>query len=410
MIETPQEGHRLSVAYVVGDRLTPSETFVRREIESLAAEVDIVVASLDSGDLWRPNGGELGSAVPGRSKKRAPQASRWATSAGIEALRRVTRVERRGCLSALRRAIFADRIASAIAVPDLVHAHFASAPASAARLLAHLVDRPWGVSVHARDFYASPDRAVQVLEGASYALACSEVLADDLRDALRSARSETPVYTVHHGLDLRRWPCRPRLASVPPCVVAAGRFVPKKGFDTLIEALALLQRRRFAAELRLLGDGPRRAALQSSVEAHGVADRVRLGPWVPLDELQRVLANATVFVLPSRVAADGDRDNIANVLIEAYASGVPTIATSLPAIVRLVGDTQASLLVPPGDPVALSNAIHRICTDPELADSLRQRGRALVTRSFDQSKTTALLYDCFIRHARAQRVRSASIE
>lgn len=400
MIEATLPEHRLAVAYVVGNRLTPSETFIRREIESLAANVEIVVASMDSGDVWRPSGGEVTGQAPWHSTARARQVSRWATAASLGALWRVSQVERRGCLSALRRALFADRVARAISVPDLVHAHFASAPASVARLLAHVLDRPWGVSVHARDFYASRHRAVQVLAGASYALACSEVLADDLRRALRSAGAATPVYTVHHGLDLRRWGFGPRLASVPPRIVAAGRFVPKKGFDTLIEALALLQRQRFAAELQLLGDGPLRAALQRSIDARGVASHVQLGPWVQPGELQRALANAAVFVVPSRISEDGDRDNIANVLIEAYASGVPTVATSLPAIVRLVGDTQASVLVPPGDPIALANAIHRICTDPELAESLRQRGRALATRSFDQSKTTAQLYACFVRHAR----------
>jgi glycosyltransferase involved in cell wall biosynthesis len=404
MNEITTPSRRLAVAYVVGNRLTPSETFIRREIEALTPEVDIVVASMDSGDVWRASGGGLAGQASWSASARVRQVARCASSTALEELKRVSRVERRGCLSALRRAVFAARIAGTIGVPDLVHAHFASAPASVARLLALLLDRPWGVSVHARDFYASRHRAVQALEGASYALACSDVLADDLRRALRSAGAATPVYTVHHGLDLRRWACRHHVPSGPPRIVAAGRFVPKKGFDTLLEALALLQRRELAAELQLLGDGPLRRALQTHIDARGLAERVQLGPWVQPGELQRILARAAVFVVPSRISEDGDRDNIANVLIEAYASGVPTVATSLPAIVRLVGDSEASLLVPPDDPVALANAIGAICTDPTLAESLRQRGRALASRTFDQAKTTALLYECFVRHARGRPV------
>jgi glycosyltransferase involved in cell wall biosynthesis len=384
----------------VGDRTTPSETFVRREIDALAGNVDLVVASMDSGRLWAPS--TQSETFAQRSSAPLSLALRWATAAAARELWGVSRVEERGCLSALRRALAADRIAREIGVPDLVHAHFASAPASVARLLARLIDRPWGVSVHARDFYANRGKAVRALKAASYVVACSDVLADDLRTALRAARSYTPVYTVHHGLDLERWIRRPRIASARPRIVAAGRFVPKKGFDTLIEAMALLASRGFAAELQLLGDGPLGAALRGSIQARGLGDRAQLGPWLRPEEFQRVLAKASVFVVPSRIAADGDRDNIPNVLIEAYASGVPTVATSLPAMARLVGKTQASVLVPSDDPLALSRAIERVCTDGTLADSLRAGGRALVRSTFDQTRTTALLYDCFARHARSR--------
>ena len=148
-------------------------------------------------------------------------------------------------------------------------------------------------------------------------------------------------------------------------VVGAGRLVPQKGFGTLIQAAARWQRRGTVPLLLIAGEGPLEAELRRQAADAGVSVRF-LGPR---RDVPALLAAADVVVVPS--IWEGQP----LIVQEALRAGRPLVATRAGGIAGLTGDDGA-LLVPAGDPEALSAAVIRLLGDPAAAARLAAAGRA----------------------------------
>jgi glycosyltransferase involved in cell wall biosynthesis len=144
-----------------------------------------------------------------------------------------------------------------------------------------------------------------------------------------------------------------RADPAAPALVAAGRLVPQKGFDLLVEAFAAVAADHPAWTLTIWGEGPERGRLEALVGRRGLAGRVRLpgtsaepGAW---------LRGGSVFVLPSRF------EGFPNVLCEAMAAGYAVLAADCRFGPReIVSDGEDGLLVPPEDPRALAEGLRRL--------------------------------------------------
>ena len=120
---------------------------------------------------------------------------------------------------------------------------------------------------------------------------------------------------------------------------------------------------------------------------------------MPQTALFREYQRADVFCLPCRVSDDGDRDGIPNVLVEAMASGLPVVTTSVSGIPELVDHEISGLIVPPDDPACTADALERIYLDTTLARRLGEAGRAVVASRFDGDRLIAELCALFERVA-----------
>lgn len=164
---------------------------------------------------------------------------------------------------------------------------------------------------------------------------------------------------------------RDRYGIGGPYVLFVGRLASNKGLGTLLEAFVPLARRTPSASLVLIGpDGGMRATLESRARALDIASRVKLLGWIA-DEamLASAFREARFFVLPSEYEAFG------LVLLEAMGQGTAVIATRVGGIPEFVEDGRAGLLVPPGDPARLSEAIERLWADPAGTAALGAYGR-----------------------------------
>ncbi|WP_339950765.1 glycosyltransferase [uncultured Albimonas sp.] len=260
-----------------------------------------------------------------------------------------------------------------------IYVHFLHTPGSVARYAGILRGLPWAVSAHAKDIWTIPDwEKREKLAEAAFAVTCTASGAAELR---RLAPTDARVGLVYHGLDLTRFPDPPErgAAEGPLRLLSVGRLVAKKGYDDLLEALA-----RLPAEVDWrfdhIGGGDLKASLAARAESLGLADRIR---WLGKKDQTEVVAAmraADLFVLPSKIAEDGDRDGLPNVLMEAASQRLPILSTAVSAIPEFVRDGREGRLVPPGDPQALAEALTALATDPqgraEMAETALARLRA----------------------------------
>ncbi|MCX7855696.1 MAG: glycosyltransferase family 4 protein [Anaerolineae bacterium] len=175
------------------------------------------------------------------------------------------------------------------------------------------------------------------------------------------------------GVDTRVF--RPQERRLDPAVFRvayAGRFVPEKGLDTLLQAVARLGP---DVELWLIGNGPQRAALQSLAQSLGIGERVRWVPPVAPEQMPELLAQVNVVVLPSRTTPVW-KEQFGRILVEAMACGVPVVGSDSGAIPEVVGD--AGLIFPEGDVGALMKCLNRIRQSPDLQAELVRYGFARV--------------------------------
>jgi glycosyltransferase involved in cell wall biosynthesis len=203
------------------------------------------------------------------------------------------------------------------------------------------------------------------------------------------------IQLVYHGVDMRGFTRGEAPDDRPPLIVAAGRFVAKKGFDRLVAACALLRDRGLAFQCTVAGDGPLRASLAEAIERARLENVVHLPGWLSQAALSSALGRATALVVPSRIADRGDRDGIPNVVLEAMAAGLPIVATNVSGIPEAVIDRATGLLVPPDDPAALAAALQKVIEDRQAARELGDAGRRRALDLFDldgSSKRLAALF------------------
>lgn len=162
-----------------------------------------------------------------------------------------------------------------------------------------------------------------------------------------------------------------------PLVLALGRLHPNKGFDRLLQALAKTRE----AHLWLAGDGPLRAELEAQVTALGLGERVRFLGW--RDDTAPLFAAADLLVCSSRI------EPLGNVVIEAWAAGVPVVATASDGPAALIEDGETGILTPLDDAGALADAVERLCNDSSLRARLADNGRRAYAAGFTEAAVVA---------------------
>ncbi len=197
------------------------------------------------------------------------------------------------------------------------------------------------------------------------------------------------VRLLYHGLDFARLPEAPETrpehdgssAAQAVVLLSVGRAVEKKGYGDLLGALA-----RLPGDLhwRLIhiGGGELRKALKAEAETLGIAARIDWRGAQPQEEVFTAYAEADLFVLASRIAKDGDRDGLPNVLMEAQAQGLPCLSADVSAIPELIEHGVTGWLVPPQDALTLTTALETLIADPALRRKLAEAGADRVRTAF----------------------------
>ncbi len=276
-----------------------------------------------------------------------------------------------------------------------LHAHFLHTPASVARYAAQLLGLGWTGSAHAKDIWTTPEwEKREKLASCEWLVTCTAANQAHLAALAPPGRVEL----VYHGLDLERFSGSDRKEKAnsggkpedPVTILTVGRLVEKKGTDVLLRALARIPQ---GLHWRLVhaGGGPLARKLKALARELGVDGRVAwLGARTQTELLAQYRA-ADLFALASRVAGDGDRDGLPNVLVEAQSQGLACVATRVSGIPELIEDGATGVLVAPEAPDDLAQALAALIADPARRAALGEAGRKRVAEKFALSPNIARL-------------------
>jgi glycosyltransferase involved in cell wall biosynthesis len=390
-----------------------SETFVAQELLGLEqAGLDIEIISLMRPDTAQrqPINDEIRAVV-----HYLPYSLITDLPAFVAAWRRQRRQPSYGAaVAAFRRDLRRDfttgrirRFAQALVVADRLadrynrlHANFIHKPAAVARYVGLLTGIGWTCSAHAKDIWTEPEWDLKdKLRCLDWVVVCTRHGVERLR-AL--AVDPASIHLSYHGLDLRRFSAfdglRPARTGegADDCVrlLTVGRAVPKKGFDTLLKALALLPP-SLCWRLSHIGSGSETEALKELARTLGIAERIDWRGTLDQPEVLRAYRDAELFVLPCRIAENGDRDGLPNVLIEAASQRMAMVSTTVSGIPEFITNGVEGLLVPPDDAPALAAALLRLARDPALRDELGRNAERRVRSEFDHHRSIAFLMALF---------------
>jgi glycosyltransferase involved in cell wall biosynthesis len=289
---------------------------------------------------------------------------------------------------------------------EWLHAHFIHTPASVAAYTSLMTGIPWTCSAHAKDIWTSPDwELAEKLSTNRWTVTCTETGFHHLRTL---AADKTHVHLSYHGLDLARFspftaerPARDGSDTADPVIIlSVGRAVEKKGYDLLLKALALLPK-DLSWRFDHIGGGTLSASLKEMATSLGLGGRTQwLGALAQEEVLARYRAS-DIFALACRIGADGDRDGLPNVIVEASSQRLACLSTTISGVPELLSDGENGLLVPPEDPAAIARALERAIRDPSLRRRLGDAAEVRVRRDFDYHTSITQLRNLFETEWRA---------
>ncbi len=281
--------------------------------------------------------------------------------------------------------------------PDITHfhAHFAHTPSSVAMYAALLHGVDFSFTAHAKDIYTQhPAPLTRKLTMARFVVTCTRYNQRHLQELASASDRPVHVHCVYHGIDLSLFSMNGRpqgIETAPPHeLLTVARFVEKKGLPRVLQALAILRDQGLDFRYTLIGGGEQRELLQSLLQELKLTDRVNLLGVIPQEQVLEHYRRADLFVMGCRIAPDGDRDGIPNVIGESMAMGVPVVATDVSGIPELVEHERTGLLVPTDDPEAvpqaLAQAIRRMLEDRDLRGRVIPQAREKVQATFDNTR------------------------
>jgi glycosyltransferase involved in cell wall biosynthesis len=259
------------------------------------------------------------------------------------------------------------------------------------------VSRGWTAESPRVRLYEALDR--RVLRWMERVICVSEGQAEKVRAA--GVRAEK-ITVIHNAIRPERFEnmkpeyrnkLRSLFSNAPELIVgAAGRLSPEKGFGVLVDAAAEVVCQKQNVGFVLFGDGPLKASLDQQIAALGLQEKIILAGFRP--DLDDFLPHFDLFALPSFT------EGLPNVVLEAFAAGVPVVATAVGGTPEIVEHGQNGFLVPPGDPTALARSILESFAIGHRGKEMASQGKRRVQEHFSfeqQARQYARLFETLIR-------------
>jgi glycosyltransferase involved in cell wall biosynthesis len=263
-----------------------------------------------------------------------------------------------------------------------IHAHYATHPVLAAWIVHKLTGIPYSVTVHAHDIFVDRSMLDLKLRDAVFIAAISEYNRDFLARHLGEwVREKTHV--VHCGIEPGLYAGSSADGDASKFrVTSIGSLQPYKGMQHLVEACALLRGRGVPISCKIVGEGEERSRLEGLIAKYDLSQTVELLGARDQKQVASILRQAQVYVQPSVITPSGKMEGIPVSIMEAFAAGLPVVASQLSGIPELVIPNETGYLVPPEEPSLLADTLEHVYRNPDEAVSFAQAGREKVLSEF----------------------------
>ena len=289
---------------------------------------------------------------------------------------------------------FAQAWVMAHTMPDSVehyYTHFMHTPASVSYYASKINQVSWSVSAHAKDIWTIPEWELrEKLANTQWVVTCTRANQAYLSSLVDNVDKLTLLY---HGLDFDRFAQKVEATSMRDGsdlenevgLISVGRAVDKKGYSILLTALADLPD-TLHWQFVHIGGGELLDQLQQQARALGIDWRIKWLGGLPQTDVLEQYRHADLFILPSQVSADGDRDGLPNVLMEAQSQSLACLSTNISGIPELIIDGETGWLVEQKNSQQLTQALEKLIINPDLRKTLAQAGFERVRREFSMKQ------------------------
>lgn len=184
---------------------------------------------------------------------------------------------------------------------------------------------------------------------------------------LAQGMDEEHVFHVPNMISLPHSVPTPHKMKYPPIIGSIGRFVEKKGFAVLVNALYALHKQGMDFHAILAGDGPERPAIQKQIDSLGLSDKITLPGWI--NDSAQFYNDITLFCLPSL------HEPFGIVLLEAMVHGLPIVSTDSEGPMEILTHHYNALIVKKDDPTALAEGLSELMGNTDIAHALAVKGQ-----------------------------------
>jgi glycosyltransferase involved in cell wall biosynthesis len=280
-----------------------------------------------------------------------------------------------------------------------IHAHFCNHPALAALIIHRLTGIPYSFTAHGSDLHKDKRMLDKKVAASAFAVTISNFNKGEMIKACGDGMRDK-IHIIRCGIDSEVFlPAEQKNGKSPFRIICVASYEEVKGHKHLVEACRRLREAGIDFVCDLIGDGPVREQVAKQIAEANLQDKVIIHGSRKRQDVADMVRAADVKVLASVPTAEGKREGIPVVIMEAMASGLPVISTQLSGIPELVDDGRTGILVAPGDAAALALALKKFYENPALRLSMGRAGREKVLREFNMKTNVAALANLFVHHA-----------
>ncbi len=279
-----------------------------------------------------------------------------------------------------------------------IHTPWANGPATAAWVVNYLEDIPFSFTARAGDVRPPDGFLQEKLEACAFARSESSYQIPLMASFLPPEKHDK-LYVTYNVRTLSAQGQAAVPMQAPFNILCIGRLVETKGFQYLIEAVAMLHKEGIPVHLKVAGDGAWMGKLKRCIATHGAEECVTMLGFVTHDNILQHILASDVFSMPSVVKRNvDDCDGLPNVVIEAMSYGLPVVATDCAGMSDVVKDGETGYLVPQRDAKALAEALRKMVQDPDNARRMAGNAKNLMDTMFDTEANLEKIRQLFCKY------------